>query len=225
MDDKTLRENILAEIAFEPSANAEGVTVTVRDGVVTLTGEAASHGALHALEKTIQHVKGVRAIVARIELGRGHAVAGDQDLAERAARVLDWSSVLPRGAVVAKVEDGMVTLCGEVEHHYQRVFAEQQIRSLRDVIKVKNEIALKFKAPADDLGARILEALDRNAIETSGVQVEVEGGHVKLVGAVRTWFDRDEIERVAWSAHGVQTVDNRLEALEGGATAEAEELP
>jgi osmotically-inducible protein OsmY len=42
------------------------------------------------------------------------------------------------------------------------------------------------------------------------VNVDVYDGRVVLSGAVKTWCDRDEIERMAWAAPDVRAVENCL---------------
>jgi osmotically-inducible protein OsmY len=40
--------------------------------------------------------------------------------------------------------------------------------------------------------------------------VVVEDDKVILSGTVRSWLERDEAERIAWSAPGVMSVENRI---------------
>lgn len=58
---------------------------------------------------------------------------------------------------------------------------------------------------------RIREALYRSAEQRAdAIQVDVRGGAVTLSGTVQSWQERGEIQRAAWSLHGVETVDDRL---------------
>jgi len=81
------------------------------------------------------------------------------------------------------------------------------------------------RAVDGELLARVKEGLGRRGLGGEHLRIEVLGSHVILEGAVRTWFDLDVIERAVWDVPGVLSLDNRLQAVEGGATAEAEQLP
>jgi osmotically-inducible protein OsmY len=64
--------------------------------------------------------------------------------------------------------------------------------------------------PPEDIRRKIEEALRRAAgIDASRITIESNGSEAILKGTVRSWAERQEAERAAWSA-GVAKVDNRI---------------
>jgi osmotically-inducible protein OsmY len=47
-------------------------------------------------------------------------------------------------------------------------------------------------------------------VDANRITVETNGGEVILKGAVRSWTEREEAERVAWSAPGVTRVVDQI---------------
>jgi len=210
MDDKMLRDLILAELDWEPSVDSTDIGVLTDDGVVTLTGHVSTYAERLTAETVVKRIKGVRAVVQEIEVRPGGADS-DEDIAQRAVQMLDWNVIVPRGAVKVRVAKGLVTLSGQVDWEHQRRAAEDVVHRLRGVLAVVNQIMLKPRVQPDDVRARIEEALERYAdVEAERITVEVQEGKVILAGEVRAPFERELIERAAWSAPGVQSVEDRV---------------
>jgi len=211
MDDKALKKLVTDELEWEPSIDAADIGVTVENGIVRLVGHVATYAQKMSAETAVKRVKGVRGYVEDLEVRLSAKTFSDEGIAGAVANLLEWDVTVPRNAVKVKVENGLVTLTGEVNWAYQRLAAEQSIRRLQGVRGLVNAIAVKPHAQASDIKRRIEEALDRQAdLEADKIQVTVEGDKVKLDGKVRAWFERDIIERAAWAAPGVKSVDDRV---------------
>jgi osmotically-inducible protein OsmY len=210
--DRQLRQSVIDELDFEPSINATHIGVAVEDGVVTLTGYVPSFLERCQVERVVRRVKGVRGIVQDLEVRHaGGKAASDDELARRALAVLEWDAFIPQGAVQVVVQHGWITLTGEVSWQYQRQAAEESVRRLQGVTSITNNIALLPRASAPDVRARIEKALQRHAhVEATGVRVTVENRKVTLEGTVDSLSEREAAENAAWSAPGVQYVEDRL---------------
>lgn len=213
MSDLTLRQTVLDELEFEPSVDAAHIGVAVKDGVVTLSGHVGSYAEKLAAENAVKRVKGVQAIAQEIDVRYPEdQKTADDEIAGRAVNILRWSTVVPPGSVLVKVQDGWVTLSGQVSWQYQRNAAESQIRRLSGIQGVTNNIAIKPRVQPTDVKRKIEDALKRNAeIQAQGIRVSVEdGGKVGLEGNVHDWRERQVAENAAWSVPGVVRVDDRL---------------
>ncbi|NIX75043.1 BON domain-containing protein [Microvirga terricola] len=212
MDDRSLRQLVLDELDFEPSINAAHIGVAVEDGVVTLSGHVGSYAEKVSVERTVQRVKGVRAVAEEIEVRYpADRKTSDDEIAMRALNIIAWDARVPEGKIHLKVQKGWVTLTGQVEWQYQRLAAESAVRKLSGVVGVANMIEIKPHLQAPDVKQKIMDALKRSAeIEADAVQVTVKDDRVILDGKVHDWYERVVIERAAWSAPGVKAVEDRL---------------
>jgi osmotically-inducible protein OsmY len=213
MSDSSLRQDIIDELEFEPSVNAAHIGVAVSDGVVTLSGHVASYAEKVAAERAVQRVKGVRAIAEEIEVRYPYdKKTADDEIAARALAILRWNSVVPADCVQIRVQDGWITLTGQVDWQFQRLAAEAQIRRLSGVAGVMNSITLKPHGRPSDVQKKIEEALKRHAeVEARNIRVSLVGdGRVALEGKVHDWQERQAVTSAAWSAEGIRSVEDRL---------------
>lgn len=144
MSDLLIRQDVLTELEFEPSVNAANIGVAVENGVATLTGHVESYVEKAAAEAATRRVKGVRAIAEHIEVRfPGRKKRADDEIAARALDIIAWDTALPDGAIDVKVERGCVMLSGEVRWHFQRLAAEEAVKKLGGVTKVRNLLTIR----------------------------------------------------------------------------------
>lgn len=213
MSEIALRDDILDELGYEPSVDAANIGVAVEGGVVTLSGHVASYAQKLAAVAAVRRVKGVRAIADELAVVEASGdITGDEEIARRAVEVLNWDSVVPADAVQVTVRGGHVTLSGELDYHYQRASAEDDVRRLAGVRGIINDIRLKPRANAGEVKRKIELALRRHAqIEADRIRIGIgPAGEVVLEGEVATWAEKAAAETAAWAAPGVTTVKDRL---------------
>ena len=211
-EDSQLQSAVLAELNWEPSVIAGHIGVTIRDGIVTLSGHVESYGQKHAAELTARRVKGVLAVADEIVVDLPAAtVRSDADIAAAVIERLAWDSAIVEGSVKASVADGWVTLSGQVDRRYQSEAAVGNVRNLRGVRGVTNEIAIRPWVNTENLSNDISLALNRSwFFDLDEIKVTAEGGKVRLSGTVGSPHERLVAANVAWSAPGVVAVENDI---------------
>ncbi|GAA5188298.1 BON domain-containing protein [Rugosimonospora acidiphila] len=212
--DDQIQRDVLEEFSWDARVQPNEIGVTVNDGVVALTGWVDNYGKKWTAERTAHRVNGVRAVANDIEVRLpSSAERTDADIAGAATRALEWDAFVPIERLDITVARGWVTVKGEVEWEYQRRSAERAVRRLSGVRGVTNLVTVRprIQPSAGELRQRIEDALSRNAeTDAEQVNVDVETDKVILRGSVRSWVEKQEAERVAWSAPGVTSVDNRI---------------
>ena len=213
MTDSQLRQHIIDEFEFDPSFDAAHIGVAVDKNVVSLTGHVNSYAEKVAAIAAARRVKGVHAIAENIEVRYPfqHKTADDQ-IAKRASDILNWDILVPKGAIDVLVQDGWVTLSGNVDWYYQRTAAEEDVRKLSGVCGVTNKIAVQPRLDSANVKSKIEAALKRHTeLEAKAIRVTVKNGNtVVLEGKVDNWDERRAVENAAWSAAGVASVEDRL---------------
>lgn len=199
------------EIDWDPEVDSEDIGVAVEDGVVTLSGQVGSYWTKKAAEKAAKSVKGVKGVAQEIIVTYPGMDRTDTDIANAAVHSIKWNTTIPDEAVKVKVENGWVLLDGEVNWNFQKMAAENAVEKIKGVLGVSNLIVVKPRVQASIVKSTIKRALERRAdLEADEIEVETKDNTVVLRGKVKTWSERAEVQRAAWSAPGVTSVVNNL---------------
>jgi osmotically-inducible protein OsmY len=160
----------------------------------------------------VKRVTGVRAVVEGIEVKLpDESRRADAEIAQAAAAALEWNVRVPQDRVVVTVEQGSVTLDGEVDLQYQREAAERAMFGLTGVTRVLNNVRVVPRVSSADVNTGVEAAFARTAqLDARGIHVDAIGPKVILSGLVDAWREREEAERIAWAAPGVSAAENAL---------------
>jgi osmotically-inducible protein OsmY len=125
---------------------------------------------------------------------------------------LEWTPDVDAAGIGVAVDDGVVTLSGEVEFYAQRAAAKRAALRVRDVTAVVNDISVHPASPSSVSEADIGKAVDfalRSAVNVpDSVKAEIEGHDVTLRGEVSRDFQRRAAKRAVEHLRGVTSVHN-----------------
>jgi osmotically-inducible protein OsmY len=210
--DMDIQKDVVAELKYEPSLRDDDIAVGVRDGVVTLAGYINSYADKWIAERVASKVKGVKAIANDLEVKLpSSSIKPDPEIAHAAVDALKWNVTVPADRIKVKVENGWLTLEGDVDYYYQKEAAERAVRYLTGLRGITNLIMVKSQPVPSDVKHRIKQELERNAeFDAERITVEVQGNKVILRGTVRSYAEMKDAERAARNAPGVTDVENKL---------------
>ncbi|MFN5496335.1 MAG: BON domain-containing protein [bacterium] len=211
--DSQIKTDVLNELKWDSRVDETDVGVQVREGIVTLVGNVDVYAKKIAAREAAHRVHGVLDVVDELQVKvAGVGGATDTEIARAVRDALEWDAFVPDEKITSTVSLGIVTLEGVVPTWSQRADAERVVRGLSGVRGVINQITVMAKAvDSSRIKADIEEALERQAErEARRIGVSVKDGVVMLTGRVRSWVEKDTIDRVVGFATGVKRVDDRL---------------
>lgn len=207
-----LQKDVQDAISWEPLLNSAEIGVTAKDGIVSLTGEVDNYAKKVEAEIAAKKVIGVKALVEKIEVKFPNSWSkSDMEVADEVLNALKANWSLPKDKVTVKVENGWVTLEGELPWHYQRQAAKDAVKYLTGVKGVSSNIKIKSEIHDAIEQKDVEDAIGRSwSIDDSDLKVSVLGTTVTLTGTVNSWYQKEEAGRIAWNTPGIWSVNNEL---------------
>ncbi|WP_376984918.1 BON domain-containing protein [Bosea sp. R86505] len=212
LTDRDILKSVTDELAFAPDVAEAGIRVTVHNGVVTLLGHVPSFWGKDAATRATRAVRGVRGIAEELTVSLSESDRqSDEKIAAGALFCLASDVSIPNDLITVTVENGVVTLTGEVGWHYQREEAAFAIRRIAGVTELVNQIRLKPRQLPDDVVASVTQAFARGGLDPlDRITVKVHGGEIRLGGSVHSPHQRAVAETATWSVPGVTQVENTI---------------
>ena len=207
-----LQTDVQNAIRWEPLLHAAEIGVTAKDGVVSLSGVVDSYAKKMEAENAAKKVIGVKALVEKIEVHFPSAwTKTNAEIANEALTALNSNWSVLKDKVTVKVENGWVTLEGELPWNYQKEAAKSAVHYLTGVKGVTNNIKIKSESHDAIEQKDVEHAIGRSwSVDDSDIHVAVSGTTVTLSGTVDSWYQKDEAGRIAWNTPGIWHVKNEL---------------
>ena len=211
-NNEQLQKDVQDAIKWQPLLNAAEIGVTVKDGIVSLTGVVDSYSKKSEAECAAKNTAGVTAVIEKIEVKVPNSwIKNNTEIANEVLKALKNRWDLPQDKVKVKVEAGWITLTGELNWNYQKEAARDAIKDLMGVTGGTNNITIKSESNDPIEKADIEAALLRNwSFYNNDIHVKVNDHKATLTGSVGSIYQKEEAGRIAWNAQGVYQVDNEL---------------
>ena len=208
-----LYTNVMEQLSFEPNIDESNITVSIKDnGVVLLGGKVKSYTEKYLAEKAVEKLKKVKGVANELIVDLASIYKrSDVDIVQAALNALKWSMFIPHEDIKVSVDNGHLSLVGDVEFNYQKVRAEKAVRDLFGVTTVINNIKVNPSIKPSEVKEKIIKEFERNArIDANNIKVEVNGSKITLKVSVQNFDEEREAKNAAWSVNGVSEVIDEL---------------
>lgn len=197
VSDSNLRQAVSVCLTRDPVVGTATVAVTVRNGVVELSGRVEDLLTKRRAARLAEAIKGVLAVDDRLAFNAEKRP--ESEIAHNVRSALRLNAVSPELRVQASA--GTVTLAGRVDSQQRRELAERVAEGVVGVQEVRNRIELRSQVtPSDaELEASVKSRLRWDALIGDGlIHVVARDGRVTLHGRVRSAAERRRAISDAW---------------------------
>ena len=146
-NDQQLQAEVEHAIGFKSLLNAAAIGVSAKGGIVTLTGTVNSYARKWKAEDAAKNVAGVKVLVEAIEVDFGNATdKSDANLALKVLKAFKLNFFVPANQVKVMVQQGHVTLYGEVRRPFQKEAALKTATNVCGVNMLTDKIVIAASA-------------------------------------------------------------------------------
>lgn len=209
LDDQDVADAVENELSYDGVVDVNSIEVNVVDGVVELTGICRNLLARERAAEIAELVKGVRSVTNRIVV-KPLEMRSDDVVRADVADALLRDPATDAYELDVDVEDGTVTLTGEVDSWAEKELAERVVKGVRGVTGVDNRVSVYYEIqrPSHEIEAEIQRRMRWDVLLDDGlidVAVDPEG-NVTLNGVVGSAADKQRARVDSWVS-GVSSVD------------------
>lgn len=212
---EAIKETIKDQLNWDDRVMARDINIDVVDGTVKLTGEVPNYSSRIAAEEDALSVHGV----ARVENNlivkhpKSFTTPSDQEIKSAIEHNLKFDHRIDQENVSIIVDNGIVTINGEVDAFWKKDAIEKYAYRVTGVVDVRDDLTVNLKNEYSDeeIAAEIDRAFRRSGfINADDVKVEVSNGEVTLSGRVPSYVARVRANELAQFTSGVVNVIDKL---------------
>ena len=212
-----VRRRILNSVVI----NSQGLFVTTKDCVVTLTGTVDSYPEEQQAGLLASEVRGVKEVKNDI-ITKWRKDRSDSDVKEDAIAALKNDVYLAGEPIDVTVKGGIISLSGSVANAYERDRAFDDVRWISNVNDVNNGLKVewfenrgtktKTETPSDEtLKKTVRKSLDQDSrLIADAITIRTSFGEVTLDGSVASHYEKIIAEQDAKIVLGVAWMRNNL---------------
>ena len=209
------KQDIIDQLTWDDSVNANGIHVDVQDGTVQLKGTVPHFTAKLTAERDTMWVAGVNNVenYLEIEFPPRVPVPADDEITENVAEMLFLDNRITSNDITIETVTGMVSLSGTVSSYWEKYAAQQIAGNVIGVVDVNNKLTVNLLQVIVDSEVEIgiKNAFRRNMlIDENRIHVSVTNGIARLTGNVANYLIKKEALEIIIHTKGVIDVIDEI---------------